>query len=197
MSLVPMVIEKTAGGERAMDIQSRLLRDRIVMLTTGVDEQSAAIIVSQLLFLESEDPKADIHFYINSPGGSVVDGLAIYDVMELIKCDVSTIAMGQICSMGSLLFQSGAAGKRYMMPNARQMIHSVSCGSPSQTIIDQRIRMAETDKLNTQLTQIYANHNSKGKTFADFEMVMQRDFFLSAQESIAFGVADHIITKRP
>ena len=196
MSLVPMVIEKTASGERAMDIQSRLLRDRIVMLTTDVNEQSASIIVSQLLFLESEDPKADIHFYINSPGGSVVDGLAIYDVIQLIKCDVSSIVMGQACSMGSFLSQSCTAGKRYVMPNSRTMIHQPSGGSRGQAT-DMLIQVQEILKMKKDLTQMYVDHNSKGKTFDEFTAAMERDNFMSAQEAIDFGLADHIITKRP
>lgn len=195
MSLVPMVIEKTANGERAMDIGSRLLRDRIVMLDTDVNEHSASLIVQQLLFLESDNPDADILLYINSPGGSVTAGLAILDTMDFIKPDVSTIVMGQACSMGSLLAQAGAAGKRYMLPNARTMCHQPSGGAGGQAT-DMEIQVKEILKMKKSLTDIYVKHNSKGKTYDDFAKMLERDTFLSARETIEWGLADAIINKR-
>lgn len=191
--LVPMVIEKTANGERALDIKSRLLRDRIVMLDADVNDHSASLLVAQLLFLESENPDADILFYINSPGGSVTAGLAILDAMDFIKCDVSTIVMGQAASMGSLLASSGAKGKRLILPHARHMIHQVSSGTIG-TAIDMRIQLEETLKLNTMLTEIYVANT--GKTYEELEKDMSRDCFMSASEAVEYGLADAIVTKR-
>jgi ATP-dependent Clp protease protease subunit len=192
-SLVPMVVEQTSKGERAMDIYSRLLKDRVIMLDTDVNETSASLIVAQLLFLESEDPDSDIHFYINSPGGSVIAGLSILDTMRFIKCDVSTIVMGQAASMGSLLASSGAPGKRLMLPSARHMIHQVSSGTRG-TAIDMKIALEETLKLNEYLTRIYVENT--GKTYEQLEQDMSRDKFMSAQESVEYGLADRIIIKR-
>ena len=194
MSLVPMVVEQTSRGERSYDIYSRLLRDRIIMLHDDVNEQSASIIVAQLLFLESEGDK-DIHFYINSPGGSVTAGMSIYDTMQFIKCDVSTIVMGQACSMGSLLAQAGAAGKRLILPYARHMIHQPSGGARGQAT-DMLIQVEEILKMKKELTQIYVNHNSVGKTFEELSKDMERDFFMSAEEAVTYGLADKVITKR-
>lgn len=192
---VPTVLEKTSHGERAYDIYSRLLKDRIVMLDTDVNEHSSSLIVSQLLFLESEDPDADIYFYINSPGGSVTAGMAIYDVMQFIKPNVSTIVMGQACSMGSLLSTAGAAGKRLMLPHARHMIHQPSGGAHGQAT-DIQIQAQEILKMKRYLTEIYVRHNSAGKTFDEFAADMERDFFMSAEEAVAYGLVDEIITKR-
>lgn len=192
---VPTVLEKTSNGERAYDIYSRLLKDRIVMLDTDVNEHSASLVVSQLLFLESENPDADILFYINSPGGSVTAGMAIYDTVQFIKPDVSTIVMGQACSMGSLLAQSGAAGKRLILPNARHMIHQPSGGAGGQAT-DMEIQVREILKMKRNLTQIYVEHNSAGKLFDEIAADMERDFFMSAQEAVAYGLADQIVTKR-
>ena len=194
-NLVPIVLEKTANGERSYDIYSRLLRDRIVMLDTDVNEHTASLLVAQLLFLESENPDADILFYINSPGGSVTAGMAIYDTMQFIKPDVSTIVMGQACSMGSLLSTAGAAGKRLMLPYARHMIHQPSGGARGQAT-DIQIQAQEILKMKKYLTEIYVNHNSAGKTFEDFSADMERDFFMSAEEALAYGLIDEIITKR-
>ena len=194
-NLVPIVLEKTANGERSYDIYSRLLRDRIVMLDTDVNEHSASLLVAQLLFLESEDPNADILFYINSPGGSVTAGMAIYDTMQFIKPDVSTIVMGQACSMGSLLSTAGAKGKRLMLPHARHMIHQPSGGARGQAT-DIQIQAQEILKMKQYLTQIYVDHNSVGKTFDEFAADMERDFFMSAEEALAYGLVDEIITKR-
>lgn len=192
-SLIPMVVEQTSKGERSYDIYSRLLRDRVIMLDTDVNETSASLIVAQLLFLESEDPDSDINFYINSPGGSVIAGLSILDTMRFIKCDVSTIVMGQAASMGSLLASSGTPGKRYMLPSARHMIHQVSSGTRG-TAIDMKIALEETLKLNEYLTRIYVENT--GKTYEQLEQDMSRDKFMSAQESIDYGLADRIITRR-
>ena len=194
-SLIPMVVEQTAKGERSYDIYSRLLKDRIVMLDTDVNETSSSLVVAQMLYLEAEDPEADILFYINSPGGSVTAGMAIYDTMNFIKCDVSTIVMGQACSMGSLLSQAGTAGKRLILPYARHMIHQPSGGARGQAT-DMLIQVTEILKMKKELTQIYVNHNSVGKTFDELAADMERDNFMSAQEAVTYGLADKIITKR-
>lgn len=195
MSLVPIVIEQTSRGERSYDIYSRLLRDRVVILNGEVNEISANLIVAQLLFLESEDSDKDISFYINSPGGSVTDGMSIYDTMQFIKPDVSTIVMGQACSMGSFLAQAGAAGKRYILPHARHMIHQPSGGARGMAS-DMEISLKEILKMKRMLTELYVKHNSAGMAFNDFQRDMDRDKFMSAQESVEYGLADKIITKR-
>jgi ATP-dependent Clp protease protease subunit len=194
-NLVPIVIENTSKGERSYDIYSRLLRDRIVMLDADVNNHSASLIVAQMLFLESEDPDRDILFYINSPGGSVTAGMSIYDTMQFIKCDVSTIVMGQACSMGSLLATAGAAGKRYMLPHSRNMIHQPSGGAEGQAT-DIEIQAKEILKMKKYLTEIYVQHNSAGRTFEQLSADMERDFFMSAEEAVAYGLADKVITKR-
>lgn len=192
---VPTVLEKTSNGERAYDIYSRLLKDRIVMLDTDVNEHSASLVVSQLLFLESENPDADILFYINSPGGVVTAGMAIYDTMQYIKPDVSTIVMGQACSMGSLLAQAGTAGKRYILPNARHMIHQPSGGAGGQAT-DMEIQVREILKMKRNLTKIYVKHNSAGRSYDEILADMERDFFMTAQEAVAYGLADQVIQNR-
>lgn len=194
-NLVPMVIEQESRGERAYDIYSRLLKDRIVMLDTDVNEHTASLIVAQLLFLEAEDSNRDIYFYINSPGGSVTAGMAIYDTMQFIKPDVSTIVMGQACSMGSLLAQAGAPGKRKILPNARHMIHQPSGGARGQAT-DMQIQVEEILKMKKVLTEIYVSHNSKGKTFAQLEHDMERDKFMSAKEALEYGLVDEIVLNR-
>lgn len=194
-NLVPMVVESTNKGERAYDIYSRLLKDRIVMLDTDVNEHSASLVVAQMLFLESEDPNKDISFFINSPGGVITAGMAIYDTMNFIKCDVQTIVMGQACSMGSFLAQAGAAGKRKMLPYARHMIHQPSGGARGMQS-DIEIQYKEITKMKTILTELYVKHNTKGKTYKEFERDMDRDTFMSAQESLDYGLCDEIITKR-
>lgn len=195
-NLVPMVIEQEARGERAYDIYSRLLKDRIVMLDNDVSEHSASLIVAQMLFLESEDSEKDIFFYINSPGGLVTAGMAIYDTMQFIKPDVQTIVMGQACSMGSLLAQAGAAGKRKMLPNARHMIHQPSGGARGQAT-DMLIQVEEILKMKKNLTEIYVKHNSKGKTYEQILADMERDKFMSATEALEYGLVDEIVDKRP
>jgi len=192
---VPMVLERTSQGERSYDLYSRLLKDRIVILDTDVNEHSASLIVAQLLYLESEDANKDILFYINSPGGVVTAGMSIYDTMQFIRPDVSTIVMGQACSMGSLLASSGAKGKRMILPNARHMIHQPSGGAGGQAT-DMEIQVNEILKMKRNLTQIYVDHNSQGKTFEELSKDMERDNFMSAQEAVDYGLADEIITKR-
>lgn len=194
-NLVPMVLERTSQGERSYDLYSRLLKDRIVMLDTDVNEHSASLIVAQLLFLESEDPDKDILFYINSPGGVVTAGMSIYDTMQFIKPDVSTIVMGQACSMGSLLAQAGAPGKRLILPNARHMIHQPSGGARGQAT-DMEIQVREILAMKRNLTQIYVDHNSAGKLYDEIAQDMERDFFMGANEAVLYGLADEVITKR-
>jgi len=195
MSLVPMVLEQTSKGERSYDIYSRLLRDRVILLEGEVHDQMANLIVAQLLYLESEDSDKDISIYINSPGGSVTAGMAIYDCMQFIKPDVQTIVMGQACSMGSLLGQSGAKGKRSILPNARHMIHQPSGGARGQAT-DMEIQVKEILAMKKSLTQIYVDHNSAGKTFEELAKDMERDFFMSASEAVAYGLADNVLQKR-
>ena len=194
-NFVPTVLEKTSNGELAYDLYSRLLKDRIVMLDTDVNEHSASLVVSQLLFLESDNPDADIYFYINSPGGVITAGMAIYDVMQFIKPDVSTIVMGQACSMGSFLAQAGAPGKRLMLPNARHMIHQPSGGARGMQS-DIEIQYKEITKMKQMLTELYVKHNTAGKTYAEFERDMDRDTFMSAEESLSYGLIDKIVEKR-
>jgi ATP-dependent Clp protease protease subunit len=194
-NLVPMVLEQTAKGERSYDIYSRLLKDRIIMLHSDVSENSASLIVSQLLFLEADNPDKDISFYINSPGGVVTAGMAIYDTMQFIKCDIQTIVMGQACSMGSLLAQAGAPGKRSILANARHMIHQPSGGARGQAT-DMLIQVEEILSMKKNLTQIYVNHNSAGKTFDQLSADMERDNYMSADQAVAYGLADKVISKR-
>ena len=194
MSLVPIVLEQTSKGERSYDIYSRLLRDRVILLEGEVHDQMANLIVAQLLYLESEGEK-DISMYINSPGGSVTAGMAIYDAMQFIKPDVQTIVMGQACSMGSLLANSGAPGKRMLLPNARHMIHQPSGGARGMQS-DIEISYKEITYLKKRLTDIYVKHNSAGKTYEEFERDMDRDTFMSAQEALDYGLCDEIVKKR-
>jgi ATP-dependent Clp protease protease subunit len=204
-NFVPTVLEKTSNGERAYDIYSRLLKERIVMLDTDVSEHSASLVVAQMLFLESEDPDKDILFYINSPGGAVTAGLAIYDTMQFIKCDVSTVVLGQACSMGSFLAQAGAGGKRLVLPEARTMIHRVSSGTPGTKgsvhvqdlqFEDAKRSFEESVRINKRLTELYVRHNTAGKTYDELYEAMKFDTFLSAEEAVAFGLADKVVTKR-
>lgn len=195
MSLVPIVLEQTSRGERSYDIYSRLLRDRVILLEGEVHDQMANLIVAQLLYLESENPDKDINLYINSPGGSVTAGMAIYDAMQFIQPDVSTIVMGQACSMGSLLAQAGAKGKRLILPNARHMIHQPSGGARGQAT-DMEIQVREILEMKKNLTNIYVKHNSANKTFDELAKDMERDFFMSAQQAVDYGLADKLIEKR-
>lgn len=195
MTLVPMVLERSGNGERAMDLYSRLMRDRVILLEGEVHDQMANLIVGQLLFLESEDADRDITMFINSPGGSVTAGMAIYDTMQFIKPNVSTYVMGQACSMGSLLAQAGAAGKRFILPNARHMIHQPSGGAGGQAT-DMEIQVREILEMKRNLTQIYVKHNSRGRTFDQLRQDMERDFFMSAQQAVEYGLADQVIERR-
>jgi ATP-dependent Clp protease, protease subunit len=203
--MIPFVIEKTAQGERSYDIFSRMLKDRVVFLNGGVHTEMSHAIIAQMLFLESEDPDREIFFYINSPGGEVSAGLAIYDCMQFIKCDVRTIVMGQACSMGSFLAQAGTAGKRMVLPESRTMIHRVSSGTPGTSgsvhiqdlqFEDAKRSFDEAKRVNQRLTELYVKHNSKGKTFDDMSEAMKFDTYLSAQEAVNFGLADEVVVNR-
>jgi ATP-dependent Clp protease, protease subunit len=191
--LVPMVVEQTSRGERAFDIYSRLLAERIVFLGTPVDDQIANLIIAQLLHLESEDPDKDIFLYINSPGGSVYAGLAIYDTMQFVKPDVQTIVVGIAMSMGSLLLAGGAKGKRMSLPNSRILIHQVSGGFQGQGT-DIEIQAREVIGLKRRLEEIYASHT--GKSQEEISRDMERDFFLSPEEAKDYGIIDSVITNR-
>jgi len=204
-NLVPIVVEQTGKGERSYDIYSRLLKDRVIMLDTDVSEHSASLIVAQMLFLESENPDKDISLYINSPGGLVTAGLAIYDTMQFIKCDVQTIVMGQAASMGSLLAQAGAPGKRFVLPESRTMIHRVSSGTPGTRgsvhvqdlqFEDSKRSFEESVRINKRLTELYVKHNTASKQYDELYETMKFDTFLSAQQAVDFGLADKIVEKR-
>lgn len=195
MSLVPIVLEQTSRGDRSYDIYSRLLKERVILLEGEIHDQMANLIVAQLLFLESENPEKDINLYINSPGGSVTAGMAIYDAMQFIQPDVSTIVMGQACSMGSLLAQAGAKGKRRILPNARHMIHQPSGGARGQAT-DMEIQVREILEMKRNLTNIYVQHNSAGKTYVELAKDMERDYFMSATQAVEYGLADQVLTKR-
>ena len=192
-NLVPIVLEHTSKGERSYDIYSRLLRDRVVMLDGEVNGHSSSLICAQLLFLEADNPDKDISLYINSPGGSVTAGMAIYDTMQFIKPDVATIVMGQGASMGSLLAAAGAPGKRYILPNARHMIHQPLGGASGQAT-DVEIQARELLRWKKVLTDIYVKHTKK--SYATLESDMERDFFMTAEEAVAYGLADGILTTR-
>ena len=193
--LVPMVVEKTGQGERAFDIFSRLLNERIVFLNGGVDDHSSNLVVAQMLHLESADSEKDIHFYINSPGGVITSGMAIYDVMQFVKPNVATYVMGQACSMGSFLAQAGEPGKRYMLPHSRHMIHQPSGGARGMQS-DIEIQYKEITQMKKMLTDLYVKHNTAGKTYEQFEKDMDRDTFMSAEEALAYGLVDKIVEKR-
>lgn len=192
-NLVPMVLENTSKGERSFDIYSRLLKDRIIILDGEVSSQSSSLITAQLLFLEADNPDKAISFYINSPGGSVNDGLAILDTMNFIEPEVHTIVMGQAASMGSLLASSGTQGKRFILPHARHMIHQVSSGTHG-TAIDMRIHLEETLRLNKILTEIYVKNT--GRSYEELEKDMSRDHYLTAQQAVEYGLVDSILTSR-
>lgn len=190
--LVPIVIEDSGRGERAMDIYSRLLKDRIVILGTGVNETSANLIVAQLLYLQFEDPAADIHFYINSPGGSVTAGLAIYDTMQYISCDVATYCMGQAASMGAVLLAGGAAGKRSALPNSRIMIHQPMAGYQGSAS-ELEIHVKEVTKIKRKLNEILLRHT--GKDLDRLEKDTDRDNFMSAPEAVEYGLVDKVLER--
>ena len=193
MSLVPVVIEQTSKGERSYDIFSRLLKERIIFLTGGINEQVSSIVSAQLLFLESQAPDKDIFMYINSPGGLVTAGLAVYDTMQFIKCDISTLVIGQACSAGSLLAMAGTKGKRYALKNSRIMIHQPSGGASGQAT-DILIHAEEITKIKKKLNQMYADHT--GQTIETINDSMERDKFMSPEEALEFGLVDKIIAHR-
>ena len=194
-NLVPIVIEQTDKGERSYDIYSRLLKDRIIMLDNEIEDRCASLTVSQLLFLESENAEKDIFMYINSPGGTVTAGMAIYDTMQFIAPDICTIVMGHAASMGSLLAQAGAPSKRWILPHSRHMIHPPMGGASGQAS-DVEIRTKELLRVKEELTQIYVKHNSKSKLYNELTSDMDRDNFLTAQESVDYGLADKIVESR-
>lgn len=194
MQLVPIVVEQTSRGERAFDIYSRLLKERIVFVTGPVEDHMASLICAQLLFLEAENPSKDIAMYINSPGGLVTSGLAIYDTMQYVRCDVSTVCIGQAASMGSLLLAAGAKGKRYALPNARIMVHQPSGGFQGQAT-DIEIHAREILSVRARLNEIYVRHT--GQSLKAIEDAMERDKFLSPAEAKGFGIIDDIQVERP
>jgi ATP-dependent Clp protease protease subunit len=193
-ALVPMVVEQTSRGERAFDIYSRLLKERIIFINGPIDDAVSSVICAQLLFLESENPKLDISMYINSPGGIVTSGLAIYDTMEYIRPEVSTVCMGQAASMGSLLLMAGSAGKRYSLPNSRIMTHQPSGGFSGQAT-DIEIHAREILSLRERLNGIYVKHT--GRKLSDIEKIMERDTFMSPEEALKHGLIDEVVEKRP
>ena len=205
MPLVPIVVEQESRGERSYDIYSRLLKDRIIMLNNVVEDNMANLVVAQMLFLEAENPDKDINLYINSPGGSVTAGLAIYDTMQFIKPDVKTIVMGQAASMGSFLAQAGAAGKRYVLPESRTMVHRVSSGTRGTSgsvhiqemeFEDAKRHLDESKRLNQRLTELYVKHNTAGKTYEELFETMKFDTFLSAEQAVENGFADKVVENR-
>ncbi len=193
-TLVPMVVEQTNRGERAYDIYSRLLKERIIFLVGPIDDMVASLVCAQLLFLESENPGKDISFYINSPGGIVSSGLSVYDTMQYVRCDISTVCLGQAASMGSLLLASGAENKRYSLPNARVMMHQPSGGFQGQAT-DIEIHAREILNMRKRLNDIYAKHT--GQKFDTIEAAVERDNFMSPEEAKEFGVIDEVVERRP
>ena len=194
--LVPIVIEKSGRGERAYDIYSRLLKDRIIFLGGAVDDNTANLIIAQLLFLSNDDSKSDIHFYVNSPGGSVSAGLAVYDTMKFLRCDVATYCVGQAASMGSVLFAGGTAGKRYILPNGRVLLHQpLLSGVMQGTATDLEIEAVEIMRLRERLYGILASHTGKSKE--EIEKDSDRNFWLEAEEAVNYGLADRILKKAP
>ena len=193
-NLVPMVVETTNRGERAYDIYSRLLKERIIFITGGIDDGVSSLICAQLLFLESENPKKDIALYINSPGGVVTSGLAIYDTMRYIRPDISTVCIGQAASMGSLLLCAGTKGKRYVLPNSRIMIHQPSGGAQGQAT-DIEIQAREILSLRERLNHIYVDHT--GKALDVIEKSVERDTYMSPEEAVEFGLVDEVVLERP
>ena len=205
MPLIPMVVEQESRGERSWDIYSRLMKDRIIMLNGPVEDNMANVIVAQMLYLESENPDKPINLYINSPGGQVTAGLAIYDTMQYIKCPVRTIVMGQACSMGSFLAQAGEPGERIVLPESRTMIHRVSSGTPGTSgsvhvqelqFEDAKRHFEESQKVNKRLTELYVKHNTKGKTYEELFETMKFDTFLTAEEAVENGFADKVVHSR-
>ena len=195
LGYIPMVVEQSGRGERAYDIYSRLLKERVIFLVGPIDDIMANVVVAQLLFLESQNPDKPINFYINSPGGVITSGMSIYDTMQFIKSPVHTMVMGQACSMGSFLAQAGAPGKRFVLPYSRTMIHQPSGGARGMQS-DIEIQYKEITHMKKVLTELYVHHNSKGKTYEDFERDMDRDNFMTAEEAVEYGLADKVVTSR-
>ena len=193
--LVPMVIENTSRGERSYDIYSRLLKERIVFLTGVVEDTGCNLLIAQMLYLEAENTEQPIHLYINSPGGSVSAGLAVYDVMQYIKSPVHTYVTGMAASMGSFLAQAGQAGNRYVMPRSKTMIHQPSAGTKG-TVSDMERAMDEFKRTKVEMTELYVLHNSRGKTYDELTVLMDRDTYLTATQAVDLGLADAIVTKR-
>ena len=194
MPLIPYVIEKSGREERAMDIYSRLLADRIVILGSAINDDVANSLVAQLLFLQSDDPKADIHLYINSPGGSVTAGLAIYDTMQFVSCDVATYCIGQCASMGAILLAAGAEGKRNALPNARIMVHQPSGGARGMAS-DIEIQAKEILRIRSRMNELYVKYT--GQSLTEIERALDRDTFLEAEEAKTFGIVDKVFESRP
>jgi ATP-dependent Clp protease, protease subunit len=194
-ALIPMVVEQSARGERSYDLYSRLMKERVVFFTGEVETYMCNILVAQLLFLEAENPDQPISMYINSPGGSVYDGLAVYDVMQYIKCPVATYVTGMAASMGSFIAQAGAPGMRFLLPRAITMIHQPSSGTHGK-ISDMEINLTEGLRIKKEMTELYVKHNSKGVTYEKFVELMDRDKWLTAPMAIELGLADHIVEKR-
>jgi ATP-dependent Clp protease, protease subunit len=194
-ALIPMVVEQTARGERSYDLYSRLMKERVVFFSGEVEEHMTNIIVAQLLFLEAENPEQPINMYIKSPGGSVYDGLAVYDVMQYIKCPVYTYVTGWAASMGSFIAQAGEPGHRYILPRAMTMIHQPSSGTRGK-VSDMEIDLIESIRLKKEMTELYVKHNSKGVTYERFKELLDRDKWLTAPEAVELGLADQIVDKR-
>lgn len=194
-TLVPMVVEQTSRGERSYDLLSRLMKERVIFLNGEVEQNVCNIVVAQMLFLEAENPEQPINFYINSPGGSVYDGLAVYDVMQYIKCPVATYGIGMIASMGSFLAQAGTPGMRYLLPRTVTMIHQPSSGTRGK-VSDMEIDLMESLRIKKEMTELYVKHNSKGVTYEKFAELMDRDKWLTAPQALELGLADHIVEKR-
>lgn len=195
-ALIPMVVEQTARGERSYDLYSRMMKERVIFMTGPVETNMCNVLVAQLLFLEAENPEQPINMYINSPGGSVHDGLSVYDVMQYIKCPVYTFVTGMAASMGSFIAQAGEAGHRYLLPRAITMIHQPSSGTKGK-ISDMEIDLVESIRLKREMTELYVKHNSKGTTYDQFERLLDRDKWLTAPMALELGLADQIVEKRP
>lgn len=194
-TLIPMVVEQSSRGERSYDLYSRLMKERVIFMTGEVETNMCNVLCAQMLFLEAENPELPINLYINSPGGSVYDGLSVYDTMQYIKCPVHTYVSGMAASMGSFMAQAGEPGHRYLLPHSITMIHQPSSGTRG-TITDMEISMRESLRIKKMMTEIYVKHNSKGKTYEDLAAIMERDKWLTPEEAIELGVADQIVTKR-
>ena len=194
-ALIPIVVEQTARGERSYDLYSRLMKERVVFFTGEVEANMCNVAVAQLLFLEAENPDQPINMYINSPGGSVYDGLAVYDVMQYIKCPVATYVTGMAASMGSFIAQAGTPGMRYLLPRSVTMIHQPSSGTRGK-VSDMEIDLKESLRIKREMTELYVKHNSRGVPYEEFERLMDRDRWLTAREALDLGLADHIVEKR-